>query len=95
MKTKTIQYGSEYMTLHPDGCITRPEIGMNTPSGQWRVTGAVRFNNFGRPVERFTLADILAGKIAWKHKNGSQRVHVTDLDHGTNRTWMSPSHSIS
>lgn len=94
MKTKTICHGNEYMTLHENGEISRPEIGMKA-SGKWLVTGAVRLNNFGRIVERFTLADILAGGIQWKHKNGQQRVYVMDLDHGTKRLWKSPSHSIS
>ena len=88
---RTIRRGSEYFKLHDDGSISRPAIGVKA-SGQWTVTGAVRFNNFGSVSERYTLRDVLDGKLAWTHKNGKQRVHITDLDHGTRRIWMSPRH---
>jgi len=89
---KTIKHGSEFWHLHDNGCITRPGI-FSIPSGQWRIVGAVRLNNFGRIVERFSLEDILRGGIQWKHKNGSQRVFVQDFDHGSIRQWGN-SHSI-
>lgn len=91
---KTIKSAKEYMKLHENGDISRPQIGMG-PSGQWKVTGAVRFNNFGYEVERFTLNEVLKNSIQWKYKNGSQRVHITDLDHGTHRVWMNPGHEVA
>jgi hypothetical protein len=83
---KTIRYGNEFWKMHDDGCITRPGI-FDKPSGQWRVTGAVRLNNFGYAVEFFTLDDIKRGGIQWKHKNGAQRVFIRDFDHGSRRQW--------
>jgi hypothetical protein len=92
MSTKTIQYGDEFLTLHTDGCISREGV---KPSGKWRVTGAWRLNNFGNRVEFVGVDDILAGKITdWHHKNGKQKWHVMDIDHGTPRLWMFPNHSI-
>jgi len=91
--TRTIRRGSEYWKLHDDGAIERPGL-VKPNAATWRVLGAVRFNNFGHEVERFTLADVLAGGIRWKHANGAQRVHVIDFDHGTQRVWMSPTHEI-
>jgi hypothetical protein len=38
---RTIKHGSEFWKLHENGCITRPGI-FSTPSGQWRIVGAVR-----------------------------------------------------
>jgi len=40
------------------------------------------------------LTDVLAKKLQWKHANGKQRIHITDLDHGTQRVWMSPKHEV-
>ena len=90
-----IQHGSEYMEMDADGLVSRPEIGMKA-SCQWRITGAVERNNFGRVTTRLTLADVKSAcnSIAWQHKNGKQRIFVTDLDHGTPREWRSPKHSI-
>ena len=94
--TRTIRYGSEYMTLHDSGEISRPAINMKA-SGQWLVTGAVTRNNFGHVINRYSLADILRDprSIPWQFANGSQKTFVTDLDHGTHREWRSPGHSIS
>lgn len=92
---RTIRHGSEYMTLHDDGNVSRPEIGMS-PSGQWSITGAVTLNNFGSVVRRYSLEQILTtpDSIPWQYKNGKQRTHVCDLDHGTRRIWMNPTHEI-
>jgi hypothetical protein len=62
------------------------------PSGEWICTGAVRFNNFGHAVERCDFADLprLAG--LWCYRNGKQRWHIVDNDHGTKRVWMNPTH---
>lgn len=89
---RTIEYGGECWKLHADGRIERP--GLVAPSGSWRVLGAVRFNNFGAVAERFTLQEVLTVPIRWHHKNGKQRVHVVDWDHGTRRVWMCPRHRV-
>lgn len=96
--SRTIRYDGAYWTLHDTGEIQRHDVPApyNQPSGQWTVTGAVTLNNFGNPVRRYTLAEILdspAG-IPWKHKNGKQKTHITDLDHGCRRMWMSPGHDV-
>jgi hypothetical protein len=89
-----IRHGAEWMALHADGCVSRPAIGMG-PSESRRVVGAVRLNNFGRVVARVSLADILARKVRdWQYKNGKQRWHIVDVDHGTYRTWMNPTHEV-
>lgn len=90
-----IQYGTEYMEMNEDGFISRPQIAMPA-SGQWQVTGAVERDNFGRIVCRLSLDDVKAAcnSIQWQHKNGKQRIFITDLDHGTPREWRSPSHSV-
>ena len=86
--------GSNTYTLHPSGEISRP--GIVAPSHQWRLAGAVRFNNFGRTVERKTAAEVLAGEVTnWQYKNGTQRWHIIDVDHGTTRVWMNPTHRVT
>jgi hypothetical protein len=99
VKYLSIQYGSEYMRANHKGQIMRSDDGFRTfsvsPSDNWRITHAVRRNNFGNIVERFSLADIIAGGIQWKYKNGSQRVFLKDFDHGGYREWRSPSHSVN
>lgn len=89
-----VKQGTERMRCNVFGELWRPEIGMNKPSGNWIIRGAVRFNNFGYIVETFTLKEVLLGKLQWKHKNGKQRIHIKDIDHGTFRTWMSPGHEV-
>ena len=93
---RTIVHGNEYMKLHDDGCITRPEIGMNDPSGEWRVVGAVERNNWGHITKRYLLSDVLENPTAipWRFKNGKQRTFIVDFDHGTNREWRSPKHWV-
>ena len=94
----SIQHGGEWMTLYPDGSIGRPEIGM-APSGTWKITGAVEYNNLGGVVRTYTLGEILHGRVdsagGWKFKNGKQRTFVRDFDHGTMREWRSPGHRIT
>lgn len=85
--------GRAYATLHDSGQIERLD-GAAGPSPTWTVTGALRLNNFGRVVERYSLADVLAGGIAWLHNNGKQRVHLTDLDLDHGRMWWSPTHHV-
>lgn len=91
----TIVHGNERLDLYADGGIGRPAIHMQ-PSGEWKVTGAVELNNFGGVVRRYSLAEIVRNPsaIPWKFKNGKQRTHVTDLDHGHKRMWASPDHYI-
>ena len=91
-----IQDGSEIMHLHADGAVSRPAIKM-LPSGQWMITGAREYNNFGGCNRRYTLADILnrGETIPWKFQNGKQRTFITDLDHGTAREWRSPGHGVA
>lgn len=86
-----IHSGSEYMDLYADGKIGRTCC---EPSGQWICTGAVQYNNFGRVIRRYTLDQVINGNLAWRHKNGKQRIHLCDLDHGTHRTWMNPTHEV-
>jgi hypothetical protein len=93
VKTWEIRYGGEYMRMREDGCISRAVTGWEC-SGQWKVVGAVRLNNFGAEVERYSLEDVKSGRIQWKHKNGNQRVHILDFDHGTYRMWGCPGHSV-
>jgi hypothetical protein len=85
-------------TIHDNGDIQRHDVPApyDQPSGQWRITGAVTLDNFGHVARRWTLADILAdpGAIPWKFKNGKQRTHLTDCDHGSHRVRMSPGHSV-
>jgi hypothetical protein len=96
MSARTIHYGGELMSLHADGCISRPAIGMGF-SGQWRLTGAVMRNNFGHITRRYSLEQILSdpASIPWQFANGTQRVFVQDYDHGSHREWRSPNHHIA
>ena len=90
---RTVRHGAEYWKIHDDGAIERPKL-VKPNAATWRVVGAVRYNNFGNEVERFSLADVLNKDIQWHHKNGEQRVHIIDYDHGTYRVWMSPDHTV-
>jgi hypothetical protein len=78
------------MEMDEDGLISRPQIGWKA-TGEWRVTGAVEYNNFGYVITRLSLADVKAAcnSLEWQYKNGKQRIHLTDLDHGTAREWGS------
>ena len=94
-----IRHGNEWMRAIPhDHCalVYRPSIGMKVPSGDWRILGAVRFNNFGRVVERIGWDELAkrANTLDWQYRNGKQKWHVRDWDHGTERVWMNPTHEI-
>lgn len=95
MKNKVVRtIKSDFHTyfIHEDGAISSSIV---LPRKKlWRVTGAVRYNNFGHYAERFTLAQVLENKIQWLYKNGKQRVHICDFDHGGDRVWMEPTHEV-
>jgi hypothetical protein len=88
-----IKYGSEYMDLYSDMTIGRPTIKMK-PSSDWKVLGAIRFNNFGHQIEEKQFEQLHELNNDWFYKNGKQKWHVIDYDHGTMRTWMCPNHLI-
>ena len=83
----TVLHGDEYMRLYANGMIGRRIDGAanyGQPSFNWRVTGAQEYDKFGRPNGlHYSLEDVLYTRIEWKFKNGNQRVHITDYDHGT------------
>jgi hypothetical protein len=84
-----ISYGGETWYADDAGRIERP--GLVSGSDSWRIVGAVERNNFGHVVRRYSLADVLSGKVAaWRNKNGTQRVFLCDCDHGTYREMGSP-----
>lgn len=93
-KNITIRHGDEYWEMNHKGWVIRPGLVSGSPS--WRVVGAVRFNNFGHWVRRYSLEEILQAPsaIPWQHKNGRQRVHILDHDHGAMRMWGSPGHTL-
>ncbi len=93
---RTIIKGSEYMTLHENGDISRPAIGMKA-SSKWKIVGAVTRNNFGHVTANYSLDDILNNprSIPWQFANGKQKTFIVDLDHGSNREWRCPTHSVS
>lgn len=90
---RTIQSGSNYYKVDDQGQIIVPGL---PASGSWKILGAVEMDNFGHNVRFFDLQTILNApeSIPWKFKNGKQRVHILDLDHGTQRVWMNPAHKI-
>jgi len=51
-------------------------------------------NDRGEVIHRYTLQDVIDGHIAWKHKDGRQRVHWTEQDHGSARVWIMPGHEV-
>ena len=88
---RTINRSGMYYELHDNGFISTPKV---KPSRDWSLSHAVRFNNFGKVVEIFSLEQVLTSDIKWHYKNGKQRVYIVDCDHGTYRTWMSPNYEV-
>lgn len=90
----TIEHGGEWWEMNRKGWIIRP--GLVHGSDSWRVIGAVRLNNFGHVVRRYSLEEILQNPsaIPWHHKNGKQCVHILDHDHGSTRMWCQPGHRL-
>lgn len=80
----------EYLPVFEGWLIGRQ--GWPRGSGKWLLTGAVEYNNFGHVVRRYSQEELLSAEIPWTHKNGKQRTHLTDLDHGTRRTWGGRNH---
>jgi hypothetical protein len=94
-KVWSINHGGEYWTMREDGAISRPKL-VPYDVETWHVVGAVRFNNFGSIAQLYSLDDIKTGNVGnWQYRNGKQRIHVIDFDHGSRRTWMSPNHSVT
>jgi hypothetical protein len=92
--TKTIRRGGDFYQLHANGNIA--PFGA-TPSGQWKVIGAVTLNNFGNVTERYTLHQIfnLPTSIPWHFKNGKQKTFLIVSDYGSKSMWVSPKYTIS
>ena len=65
------------------------------PSGSWLFLGAVRYNNFGHEVEHCSFEELKNLNGQWRCSNGKQKWHLIDLDHGTKRVWMNPSHTVT
>lgn len=81
---------SRWTMLHKDGKLSNENAA---PSGHWVLTGAIEYGRgylSGRVVRRYSLEDVLEGRVPWFWKNGKQRCFPTDIDHGTHRVWMSP-----
>lgn len=91
-----IYSGDRCYNLHLNGFISGKHV---QPSGGWVMLGAIRCNNFGNRVEELTLLDIMCdfslGKsLPWRNKNRTQKWHLTDFDHGSQRVWQNPKHDI-
>lgn len=94
MRKLTIVMEAEFREVLENGQVIRHINNMEVykSSDQWKVTGAVILNNFGRVTERLSLTDLfdrLAGpnKIDLFYKNGKPKFRITDLDPGTRRIW--------
>lgn len=92
MKKLSICTVNEYFSVEDNGNISRtcPDGFVVRPSSNWRITGAVEYKNvFGRSIvcKRYSLQDILDGKVPFRYKNGKQRCFLTDYDHGAYRVW--------
>lgn len=91
MKYITIFDNGEYMKAYENGNIERKDV---KPSESWKLTGAVRYSNFGYVVERLSFDEIFGADLDWYYKNGKQKWHLTDLDHGTHRIWGGRKHHL-
>ena len=88
--------GNEWMWANEKGEIWRKLDGSIcvNPSSDWRLLGAVRYNNFGHIVERADFSELKNLNGDWQYKNGKQKWHVMDYDHGSKRMWGSPNHKV-
>jgi hypothetical protein len=95
MSIVQLRSGDTTYTLNLLGEVTytSPRFTYNTPSGSWKVVGAVEYGRGftgGTVIRSYTLEDILANQVPWFYKNAIQRCFVKDYDHGSYRVWMSP-----
>lgn len=87
MKYLILKRDNVYFNVNENNEISYNDIN---PSLNWIFDGAVRINNFGHIVKRFS-ADFIrqnANGLDWLHKNGKQRLFLCDIDHGTYRIWI-------
>lgn len=89
MKIIHIITKGETFTVNEKDQIERTGRNAVTPSDHWKLMGAVEYK-FGRQCRVYTNDEIRRQEVPWKYKNGKQRCHIMDLDHGTARVWMSP-----
>lgn len=76
---------NEAYPLNDEGMITRQCLDGKF-SGNWKLLGMVRFNNFGYIVEKVPFPECL--KITdWHYKNGRFKWFPLDFDHGSRRIW--------
>jgi hypothetical protein len=76
---------NEVYMLNDEGMISRACLN-GVFSGQWKLLGMARLNNFGNIVERIPFPQCLEIKD-WEYKNGSIKWHPIDFDHGSRRIW--------
>lgn len=82
----------ERYSVDSENNIGRPQIGIKA-SGQWKLLGVFRLNNFGRVVDRAELDYLIepGGTLSQTellfYKNGKPKWFVRDYDHGTLRQW--------
>lgn len=91
-----IRVGSEYWQIYNNGWISQicSDGFAVVQSEQWRATGAIEYNNFGKKIKEYSLEDILSRKVPWLFKNGKQRCFLAQFDHGTYNQLGSQSHQV-
>jgi hypothetical protein len=92
MTTYAYITGGEVFHVDDTGRIARPSLdGNGAPKfyDMWRITGAVRFNNFGHKAEYHPFPACMS-ITEWRHKNGKPKWHLCDADHRSARVQMSP-----
>lgn len=75
------------------GQISQRSSHYTTLYHEWQITGAVEYSwVFGKyiPIKKYSLKDILEGKVPFFYKNGKQRSYLVDRKHGIDNTWMFP-----
>ena len=89
--TGTIHSADTIYHVNSLGEVTSPQ--WETPSQQWVICGAVRYNNFGYQIDNIPFEALHTLNGHWKYRNNMQCWHIIDVDHGTHRVWMSPGHT--
>lgn len=83
--TEQINLKTGFISRYRNGSCFSPE------SGQWTCTGAIIVNNMGLVVGSLTLEQLAEklrnDKAALYHANGKPKFRLTDIDHGTRRSW--------